>query len=227
MQKLTPRYPNKLEGLVGIEDNYEQIESSLKIGSNEVRTLGILGIGGIGKTALATAFFAKLSHEFEGGCFIENVREKSNKHGLEALRDKLFSELLENRNNCFDAPFLAPRFVMNRLWRKNKKGFIVLDDVATSEQLECLTKDYDFLGPGSRVIATSWNKQSFSQVDEVYKVKESSFHYSLQFFCLTIFGEKQPKIGYEDLSGSAISYCEGIPLALKVLGSNLRSRSKK
>ena len=54
-----------------------------------------------------------------------------------------------------------------------------------------------------------------------------SFRYSLQFFCLTIFGEKQPKIGYEDLSGSAISYCEGIPLALKVLGSNLRSRSKE
>lgn len=115
LRKLTPRYPNQLKGLVGIEDNYEQIESSLKIGSNEVRTLGILGIGGIGKTALATAFFAKLSHEFEGGCFIANVREKSNKHGLEALRDKLFSELLENRNNCFDAPFLAPRFVMNRL----------------------------------------------------------------------------------------------------------------
>ncbi|KAK7401099.1 hypothetical protein VNO78_12413 [Psophocarpus tetragonolobus] len=33
LRKLTPRYPNQLKGLVGIEDNYEKIEALLKIGS--------------------------------------------------------------------------------------------------------------------------------------------------------------------------------------------------
>ena len=42
--------------------------------------------------------------------------------------------------------------------------------------------------------------------------------YNYVFFCLTCFSEQQPKPGYEDLSRSEISYCKGIPLALKVLG---------
>ncbi|KAK7377677.1 hypothetical protein VNO80_03106 [Phaseolus coccineus] len=46
-RKLTPRYPNQLKGLVGIEKSLKQIESLLKIGSSEVRTIGIWGMGGI------------------------------------------------------------------------------------------------------------------------------------------------------------------------------------
>ncbi|RDX93755.1 TMV resistance protein N, partial [Mucuna pruriens] len=226
LRKLTPRYANQLKGLVGIENNYEQIKSLLKLGSSEVRTLGIWGMGGIGKTTLATALYAKLSPMFEVGCFLANVRERSNTDGgLEALRNKLFSKLLENENHYFDAPFLVPDFVIRRLG--HKKVFIVLDDVATINQLEYLVRDCDFLGLGSRVIVTTRNKQIFHQVVEVYEVKELSFDHSLQLFCLIVFDEKQPKHEYEDLSRNAISYCKGIPLALKVLGAGLRRRSKE
>ncbi|XP_014519090.1 TMV resistance protein N isoform X1 [Vigna radiata var. radiata] len=223
LQKLAPIYPNCHKGLVGIEENYEKIESLLKVGSNEVKILGIWGMGGIGKTTLARALYDKLSHEFEGHCFLENVREESDKHGVKALRNKLFSELLGNKNHCFDVAFSVTKFVLSRLGRK--KVFIVLDDVATSEQLENLIEDFDFMGLGSRVVVTSRNKQIFSQ-DKIYEVKELSFHHSLQLFSLTVFREKQPKYGYEDLSRSATYYCKGVPLALKVLGATLRSRSK-
>lgn len=85
LQKLPPKYPIKLRGLVGIEEKYEQIESLLKLGSSEVRTLAIWGMGGIGKTTLASALYAKLSHEFESGYFLANVREESNKLGLKFM----------------------------------------------------------------------------------------------------------------------------------------------
>ncbi|KAL2322257.1 hypothetical protein Fmac_026636 [Flemingia macrophylla] len=225
LRKLAPRYPNNPKGLVGIGENYEKIEPLLKIGSSEVRILGIWGMGGIGKTTLASVLYDRLSHEFEGRCFLANVREESDEHGLKALRNKLFSELLENEKHCFDAPFLVSHFALSRLGRK--KVFLVLDDVATSEQLENLIEDFDILGLGSRVIVTTRNQQIFNKVDKIYKVKELSFHHALQLFCFTVFGEKLPKHGYEDLSRSAISYCKGIPLALKVLGASLRSRSKE
>ncbi|XP_027933270.1 TMV resistance protein N-like isoform X2 [Vigna unguiculata] len=226
LRKLTARYPTQLKGLVGIEENYEQIESLLRIGSREVRTLGIWGMGGIGKTTLATALYAKFSPEFEGGCFLTNVRENSSRQGgLEALRSKLFTELLENENHCFGSPLLVPQFVMSRLG--HKKVFIVLDDVATSEQLECLIIDYGLLGPGSRIIVTTRDKQIFRPNDEIYEVKELSIYHSLELFSLTAFEEKIPKQGYEDLSRRAISYCKGIPLALKVLGASLCRRSKE
>ncbi|KAK7343086.1 hypothetical protein VNO80_26049 [Phaseolus coccineus] len=142
LRKLTARYPNQLKGLVGIEENYEQIESLLRIRSREVRMVGIWGMGGIGKTTLATALYAQLSSEFEGGCFLTHVRENSSRPGgLEALHKKLYTELLGNESHCFDAPLLVSQFVMHRLG--HKKVFIVLDDVATSEQLEHLIKDYE------------------------------------------------------------------------------------
>ncbi|KAH1197504.1 putative WRKY transcription factor 19 [Glycine max] len=88
LQKLPPKYPIKLRGLVGIEEKYEQIESLLKLGSSEVRTLAIWGMGGIGKTTLASALYVKLSHEFESGYFLENVREESNKLGLKFIEQQ-------------------------------------------------------------------------------------------------------------------------------------------
>ncbi|RZB57694.1 Disease resistance protein RPP2A, partial [Glycine soja] len=64
--------------------------------------------------------------------------------------------------------------------------------------------------PGSRIIVTTRNKQILSPIDEIYQVQDLSSEHSLQFFCLTVFGEIQPKDGYEDQSRRAISYCKGL-----------------
>ena len=55
---------------------------------------------GIGKTTIVGAVFDQISSQFEGACFIENIREQSEKHGgLVHLRDQVLSQILgENIN---------------------------------------------------------------------------------------------------------------------------------
>ncbi|KAL2342197.1 hypothetical protein Fmac_010137 [Flemingia macrophylla] len=132
LNQLSLRHPKKCKGLVGIEKSYEDIKLSLNIGLEEVKTLGIWGMGGIGKTTLATTLYEELSSEFEGSCYLANVRAKSEK--LEDLREELFSKLL-GKNHSYET-------------FRNKRVFIVLDDVATEKQLEELIYRFDYLGPG-------------------------------------------------------------------------------
>ncbi|KAL5077372.1 hypothetical protein RYX36_016356 [Vicia faba] len=226
LQKLNRKYQYETKGLVGFEKTYEQIESMLKIGSNEVIVLGIWGMGGIGKTTLAKALFAKLRSQFEGCCFL-NVKDESNKYGLDAVYSKFFSTLLEEENLHPGASYIESPFSLRRIARK--KVFTVLDDVETLEQIEDLNLKIDGLGPGSRVIITTRDKHIFSLFSkcEIYEVKELNKHDSLQLLSLTVFREKHPEFGYEDLSESVIVYCKGNPLALKLIGANLRSRGKE
>ncbi|RHN67385.1 putative TIR domain, P-loop containing nucleoside triphosphate hydrolase [Medicago truncatula] len=226
LRKLNLRYPYEIKGLVGIQKNYKQIESMLKIGSHEVRVLGIWGMGGIGKTTLARALYAKMYSQFEGCCLL-NVMDESNKYGQNVVHNKLLSSLLEEENIHPDASYIEAPFSERRIGRK--KVLIVLDGVETLEQIEDLIPKIDGLGPGSRVIITTRDKHIFSQLSkcEIYEVKELEKPDSLQLFSLTAFKEKHPKTGYEDVSDSVIAYCKGNPLALKVLGANLSSRGRE
>ncbi|GAU42898.1 hypothetical protein TSUD_232090 [Trifolium subterraneum] len=175
-------------------------------------------MGGIGKTTLAKYAYAKLSCQFERRCLLENVREKSTMRGLLDVRKLLLSKLFEF------PPNVETRILERRL--AGEKSLIVLDDVATLEQAENLNM---CLGPGSRVIVTARDKQIFSQFNrcEIYKVEGLDKDYSLQLLCRQAFQEKHAKDGYEELVERAIGYCGGNPLALKVLGTNFRTKRKE
>lgn len=69
------------DGLVGLNSRIEKIKSLLCIGRPDFRIVGIWGMGGTGKTTLAGAIFNLIYKEFEGNCFLGNVREESEKGG--------------------------------------------------------------------------------------------------------------------------------------------------
>ncbi|MED6198810.1 hypothetical protein PIB30_070024, partial [Stylosanthes scabra] len=62
--------------------------------------------------------------------------------------------------------------------------------------------------------------------DHIHEVKEMNFENSLKLFSLNAFNKLHPpEDEYWDLSMKAVVYASGIPLALKVLGSFLRSKT--
>ena len=66
------------ENIVGMDFHLDKLNSLINNKSNEVRMIGIYGIGGIGKTTIAKAICNSISYKFDGWSFLENVREIGN-----------------------------------------------------------------------------------------------------------------------------------------------------
>ena len=76
---------------------------------------------------IAKAVFWKVLSEFEGGCFITNIREVSENFGLLPLQQKLICDILMEENvNIRD---VDDRVLMIKNSLCHKRVLLVLDDV--------------------------------------------------------------------------------------------------
>ena len=111
----------------------------------------------------------------------------------------------------------------NKKILQSKRVLIILDDVDDSDQLDSLVGNRCWLGKGSRVIITTRYKHllTVQEVDDSYKVEELDFEQSRKLLIWHAFKDNPPMQVYMDLLDRLLCYCEGLPLALKVLGSLL------
>ncbi|KAI9100017.1 hypothetical protein K1719_024235 [Acacia pycnantha] len=217
----SPIVPNSQ--LIRSHQNFQILESLMEIKSQEIRIVGIWGMGGIGKTTLARAIFDKFLSRFDSYCFLKNVRENSAKvDGLNSLSDELLSQLKGQKDHIYMNNTL-------KRWQR-KKVLIAIDDVDNPKQLKYLFGLLQ-LGPGSRVIVTSRDKhvlRSGGIHDQlIYRVNELSLEESLELFSIHAFNQSHPKMGYQELSKMTVAIAKGIPLALEVFGSHFHSRDKE
>ncbi|EEF34698.1 ATP binding protein, putative [Ricinus communis] len=216
---------SNLDGLIGMDSHVKQLETLLCLGSFDNRTVGIWGMGGIGKTTIARVIFNKMSGSFENRCFLGNIREKIGKTGLLNLQREFLCEISGGENISADTVDVMSSFIIKRL--RNKKVLVVLDDVDNLMDLSSLTGGLNLFGPGSRIIVTSRDKQvlQYCGVDSIYEVKGLNNHESLQLFSHYAFEQSLPTEAYWNLSNRVLQYAKGLPLALKICGSHLCTRS--
>ncbi|KAL4622191.1 hypothetical protein ACB092_06G279900 [Castanea dentata] len=210
---------------VGVEARIEDMTSLLCVGATDVRMVGILGMGGTGKTTIAKAIYNQFYLRFEGRSFLGNVRETSKQHGLVHLQKQLLSKTL--RTGKIEISSVDSGIVMIQERFRHKRVLVIVDDVDQLEQLNAIAGSRDWFGLGSRIIITTRDEQllNYLQVDGVYRAKQMGDTESLELFSWHAFRNEHPAEGYMDISKIVVAYSGGLPLALEVLGSFLFGRS--
>ena len=209
------------ERLVGMKSRVKDIDSLLSFGSTGVLIVGIWGMGGIGKSTTAEAVYHRNCSKFEGHCFFQNVREESQKHGIDHVRQEILGEVLEKKDMTIRTKVLPP--AIKRMLQR-KKVLIVLDDVNDPQVLKYLVGEDGLFGQGSRIIVTSRDRQVLINAcdeDKIYEVKILDKDDALRLFSLHAFKQNNPIEGYIGLSKTVVSCVKGIPLVLEVLGASL------
>ncbi|KAI3750752.1 hypothetical protein L2E82_21546 [Cichorium intybus] len=202
------------EKLIGMAARVQHLKSELQIGLGGVRMIGIWGVGGGGKTTLASITYDQICRKFDGCCFLANIREESRKHGLEKLQKEVLSKM-EANNSGGGRCLIGTRL-------RNRKVLIVLDDVDQLDQLEKLAESPDWFGEGSRIIITT-RDEHLLKAHKVVVHDISLLHAdeAIELFRKHAFQGDIPSEDYDRLSKEVVSYAGGLPLALKVLGSSL------
>ncbi|KAG7944457.1 hypothetical protein I3843_15G103400, partial [Carya illinoinensis] len=213
---------------VGVVSRVQHVYSLLSIGENDiVHMVGIFGVGGIGKTTITKAVYNIISSEFESSCFLKNIKETSkSEYGLVQLQETLLSDILGASSVCnIGHGDRGINVIKNKLCYK--RVLLILDDVDDWEQLKALAGNRDWFGSGSRIIITTRDKNLLSnyEVDATYEVEELNHYEALELFSLCAFKTKKPLDNYVELTQRIIRYAGGLPLALEVLGLDLRGRS--
>ncbi|KAG6679469.1 hypothetical protein I3842_14G132900 [Carya illinoinensis] len=207
---------------VGIDSRVEEMMNLLHMESNDVRFVGIHGMGGVGKTTLAKIIYNRVSSncQFEGRTIISFNGGKSTARDLASLQTQLLYGIMQESIEVSD-PHEGIEMIRSRM--QNKKVFIVLDNVDSDEQLEALAGDHKWFGPGSRVIITCRDSHllKINKVNDMCAVQLLRPADALELFSLSAFDETHPPEDYKDLSMAFVKYAGGLPLALKVLGRSL------
>ncbi len=188
--------------------------------------VGLVGMGGIGKTTLCQKFYHLFHNQYDKFSFLEDVKSKDD---INDVIKQLLHDLCGKRL-CKDENVNQKDLEQIRQCMISKKVLVVVDDVGNAENLTSLQLVIDNYAKNtnskSKVLVNCRNWQNLkSHVNEDGKVVVKSLEeeQAKELFLFHAFNNANhvPTKDFKDICMKIIEACGGLPLSLKILGSFL------
>ncbi|KAG0607725.1 hypothetical protein M758_8G049800 [Ceratodon purpureus] len=215
--------------MVGVKEHVHACVKKLEMISNTTGLLGLVGMGGVGKTSLAKLIYNHFVRhkKFQAMSFLtlEHGSHFSSSSMVEKLQSQLLWDLLHVRNGD-DHNY---SYWFHKLSNKGPT-LIVLDDIYEKSQFDELILDTRLLAHGSWIIVTSRDCEVLKVIGEEFG--DISFHEvtplehddARKLFNLYAFRSERALPKFKAVVDDVSKACGGLPLALKVVGSSLMDK---
>nr|XP_016481349.1 PREDICTED: putative disease resistance protein At1g50180 [Nicotiana tabacum] len=233
LRRSSPLVANK--DVVGLKKHVNAVVSILLREDKRLRVASIVGMGGLGKTTLAKEVYneAHIRDQFDCQAWIYVSQDYKPAKIIKELilqlanpeEDKV--KIVETMDKLSEAGL--EEMLQRRL--EGKRYLIVLDDIWTKEAWDLLARSFPDNDKSSRLLLTSRIKEVALHADAhtiPYELKVLNEEESWELFLKKSFPEERecPE-DLVDVGKEILEKCDGLPLAITVIGGLLAGKKKQ
>nr|GME09991.1 disease resistance protein RPM1-like [Ipomoea batatas] len=222
------------EEIVGMDENKTQLSEFLNEPEHRQTIISIVGMGGLGKTTLATKVYndKEVQRDFECCAWIS----LSQACQIEELLRSIVRELLKadqvNIPNHLGSMTYRQLIEMFIEYLHSRRYLVVLDDVWAIDLWSRIRKAFPENNLGSRIILTTRNKNVATSVGprgRVFHLEPLNEDDAWTVFCKKAFATELNHFcpsELEALARSMLTKCQGLPLAIVAIGGLMCTKDK-